>query len=81
MDLLSMLQNAVVIDLNGDELGNVVGVNITGGKLVLEINVEGEEENGDGGEGEEDEDPLKPAGPLKFGKIRNYENTKDKDDG
>ena len=78
MDLLSMLQNAVVIDLNGDEVGHVVGVNIAGGKLILEINVEGEEENGEEDEGE---DPLKPAGPLKFGKIRNYENTKDKDDG
>lgn len=79
MDLLSMLQNAVVIDLNGDEVGHVVGVNIAGGKLILEINVEGEEENGE--DEDEDEDPLKPAGPLKFGKIRNYENTKDKDDG
>lgn len=77
MDLLSMLQNAKVIDLNGDELGDVVGVNIAEGKLTIEISmvVEGEDD------GEEEEDPLKPAGPLQFGKIHTYEKNKDKDDG
>ena len=78
MDLLSMLQNAVIIDLNGDEVGAVIGVNIVGGKLTLEINV-GDEGGGEEEDEDEEVDPEAPAGPIKFGKIRNYE--KEKDDG
>lgn len=77
MDLLSMLQNAIVVNPKGYVLGEVTGVSIAEGKLTLTM--ETDEDNGEEDGEEEDEDPLKPAGPLKFGKIRKYE--KDKDDG
>ncbi len=60
MDLLSMLQNAKIRDIDGFELGTVVAVHITGGKLTLVVDPEIDDEiDPDGGE-EEDI----PAGEL-----------------
>lgn len=77
MDLLSMLQNAVVVNTNGDVLGEITEVYIAEGNLTLTM-ATGED---DGEEEDEEVDPLKPTGPLKFGKIHTYKKNKDKDDG
>ncbi len=53
MDVMSMLQNAKVRDMEGQDLGEVFGVSIVGGKMMLTIDIEvvGEfEDDPDGGE-------------------------------
>jgi len=58
MDLLSMLMNAKIRDMDGDEIGDVIGIHIGGGKLILTVDDEIEfedEDDPDGGE-EIDED-------------------------
>lgn len=49
MDLLSMLMNARVQDLDGIEVSEVISVHLTGGKLYITIDVEGEHEDPDDG--------------------------------
>lgn len=66
MDLLSMLMNAKIRDMDGDELGDVMGVHIAGGKLYVTVDTDfGDEyeEDPDGGEelDEEDEEELDNA--------------------
>jgi hypothetical protein len=63
MDLLSMLMNAKIRNMDGDEIGDVIGIHIGGGKLVVTVDdeIELDEEDGDdpdGGEEIEDEDEL-----------------------
>lgn len=54
MDLLSMLQNAKIRDIDGFEIGIVVAVHITGGKLTLVVDPELDDEiDPDGGEEED----------------------------
>ena len=58
MDMLSMLMNARIKDMDGDEIGEVLGVHIVMGKLYITVDMElddGEEDDPDGGE-EVDED-------------------------
>ena len=54
MDILSMLQNAKVRDMDGDEIAEVFGVSIIGGKMMITIDIIGEleyeEDDPDGGE-------------------------------
>ena len=54
MDLLSMLMNAKIRDMDGGEIGDVIGIHIGGGKLVVtvddEIEFEEDEDDPDGGE-------------------------------
>ncbi len=53
MDIMSMLQNAKVRDMEGLELGEVFGVSIVGGKMMITIDIEitsGFEDDPDGGE-------------------------------
>jgi len=69
MDLLSMLQTARVQDTDGDELGDVLAIQIMGGQLVITVMTEDEEEEGDDGGGEEitpeEKVGLKLVQPLK----------------
>lgn len=63
MDLLSMLMNAKIRDMDGDEIGDVIGIHIGGGKLVVTVDdeIELDEEDGDdpdGGEEIDDEHEL-----------------------
>lgn len=39
MDLFSMIQNAMVTDADGNELGEVEAVHVIGGKMTLLMNV------------------------------------------
>jgi len=59
MDLLSMLMNAKIRDMDGDEIGDVIGIHIGGGKLIVTVDdefiLEEDEDDPDGGE-EIDED-------------------------
>ena len=58
MDLLTMLMNARIKDMDGDEIGEVIGVHIAMGKRYIAVDMElddGEEDDPDGGE-EVDED-------------------------
>ena len=63
MDLLSMLMSARVCDVDGDVFGEVVNINISGGKLEIMVDVElddgeYEEDDPDGGEEVDDEHEL-----------------------
>ena len=49
MELLSMLMSARVCDVDGDVFGEVVNINISGGRLEIMIDVELDDD--------EDEDP------------------------
>ena len=57
MDMLSMLMNARVLDEDGDEIGEVVGFTILGGKMMLSTDIDFDhlydEEGPDGDGGEE----------------------------
>ncbi len=62
MDIMSMLMNARIIDEDGDEVGEVVGVTINGGKMILatdiigDLDIEFTEDDPDGGEEIDEED-------------------------
>ncbi len=62
MDLLSMLMNARIRDMDGDEIGEVIGIHIAMGKLCISVDMElddGEEEDDpDDGEEIDDEEEL-----------------------
>lgn len=68
MDIMSMLQNAKVRDMDGDEIAEVFGVSIIGGKMMITIDIIGEldydEDDPDGGE-EIDEDDGADIDPNK----------------
>lgn len=78
MDIMSMLMNARVMDEDGDEIGEVVGISIIGGKMMLSTNVDfeldfdydeddpdgGEEVDEDDEENEEELDPKKETGDI-----------------
>ncbi len=58
MELLSMLMNARITDMAGDEVGEVIAIHIAMGKLYISVDTmldNGEEDDPDGGE-EIDED-------------------------
>ncbi len=42
MSLLSMLENAIVQDLDGAAFGYVLGISIVAGRLTLTVDVDGE---------------------------------------
>lgn len=44
MDLLSMLMNAKIRNMDGDELGDVIGVHIAGGKMNITLDIDGVED-------------------------------------
>ena len=68
MDLLSMLVNAKIRDLAGDEIGEVVGVHITGGKLLVTVDTDGEDE-GDPDDGTKEDIPEDDASKQEFPNI------------
>ena len=70
MDLLSMLMNAKVCDMDGDIFGEVVGVNLAGGKLEIMIDVElDDEEDEDPDDGAKDDIPEKDASKQEFPRL------------
>lgn len=68
MDLLSMLMNAKVRDMDGDEIGDVIGVHIAGGKLSVTIDIEGIEVE-DPDDGAKDNIPEDDASKTEFPKL------------
>ena len=56
MDLLSMLMNAKIRDVDGDEIGDVIGVHIAGGKMIVTVDDDLELEDGDDPDGGEEVD-------------------------
>lgn len=69
MDLLSMLMNAKVRDMDGDEFGEVIGVHLAGGKLSITIDVELDEEDADPDDGAKDDIPEDDASKLEFPRL------------
>ena len=59
MDLFSMIQNATITDVDGNELGVVEAVHVLGGKmtLLLDVQVSGYTDDPDGGS----EEPIPEA--------------------
>lgn len=75
MDMLSMLMNAKIMDEDGNEIGEVVGFTINGGKMMLSTDIDFEllydEDDPDGGEeidvdDKEESDPEKKMGNIKL---------------
>ncbi len=70
MDLLSMLQGAVVFDAEGDKLGRVACIHVANGRVELKIDqviiFEDEDPDPDGGEEVDvpDSEPLTGDKPL-----------------
>ncbi len=76
MDWMSMLMNARILDEDGDEVGEVVGVTINGGKMILSTDIDfeliydfddpdgGEEIDEDDEDDEEELDPKKETGNV-----------------
>lgn len=51
MDLFSMIQNALVTDIDGNELGSVEAIHVFGGKmtLLMDVQISGYMDGPDGG--------------------------------
>jgi len=75
MDIMSLLMNAKILDEDGDEVGEVVGFTIRGGKMLLSTDIDldllYDEDDPDGGEeidtDDDDEgelDPTKETGNI-----------------
>lgn len=62
MDLFSMIQNAMITDVDGNELGGVEAVHVIGGKMILllDVHISGYIDDPDGGE----EEPVPEKGTL-----------------
>lgn len=69
MDLLSMLMNAKVCDMDGDVFGEVVNINLSGGKLEIMIDVELADEDEDPDDGAKDDIPEDDASKMEFPKL------------
>lgn len=55
MDLLSMVLNARLLDMEGNEVGEVIGIHIAMGKLFLSVDLElADEDHGGGPDGGEE---------------------------
>jgi hypothetical protein len=70
MELLSMLMNAKIRDMDGDEIGEVLGVHFSAGRLSLTVDIEGinlEDEDPD--DGAKDDIPEDDASNIEFPKI------------
>lgn len=66
MDLLSMLQNAKIRDMDGDEIGEVIEIQICGGKLEIMMDLitledDDEEDPDDGAKEDIPEDDASKA--------------------
>ena len=75
MDLLAMLQGAVVFDAEGDKLGRVAVITVANGKVELRIDqaiiFEDEDPDPDGGEEVDIEDmPRDEAREALFGGLK-----------
>ena len=69
MDLLSMLMNAKIRDMDGDEVAEVVGVHLVQGKLSITIDMELEDEGEDPDDGAKDDIPENDASKMEFPKL------------
>ena len=69
MDLLSMLMNARITDMDGDEIGEVFGVHIAMGKLYITVDMELDDEEEDPDDGAKDDIPEDDASNQEFPKI------------
>ncbi len=71
MELLSMLMNAKIRDMDGDEIGEVLGVHFSAGRLSLTVDFEGIEldEDEDPDDGAKDDIPEEDASKMKFPKL------------
>lgn len=56
MDMLSLLMNARLKDMGGDDIGEVVAVHYTNGKLYLSVDTDFENEGEDDPDGGEEVD-------------------------
>ena len=70
MDVLSLLSQAVVKDMDGVELGRVIGVHFVAGKMMVTINMTVFEEESDGpDDGEKEDIPEEDASKMEFPNI------------
>lgn len=69
MDWMSLLMNARVRDMDGDEFGEVIGFHFYGGKLSITIDVELDDEEEDPDDGAKDDIPEDDASKIEFPKI------------
>ena len=80
MELLSMLMNAKIRDMDGDEIGEVLGVHFSAGRLSLTVDFEGIElEEEDPDDGAKDDIPEKDASKQEFPNIIAMGNKSKKD--
>jgi hypothetical protein len=64
MDLLSMLMNARIRDMDGDEIGEVLGVHIAMGKLYITVDMELDDGDEDPDDGEKEDIPEDDASNI-----------------
>ena len=82
MELLSMLMNAKITDMDGDEIGEVIGVHIAMGKLNITMNVElDDEEEEDPDDGAKDDIPEEDASKQEFPRLAAMGKNSKKKDG
>lgn len=67
MDMLSMLMNARVMNLDGDEVGEVIGVHFAMGKMSITTDIESSEDEDP--DGEKEDIPEDDASKMEFPKI------------
>ena len=71
MDIMALLSQAQVNDMDGMELGDVLGIHIVAGRMVLSINMTifDDEDEDDPDDGEKEDIPEDDASKIQFPKI------------
>ena len=68
MDMLSMLMNSRIMNLNGDEIGEVIGVHLAMGKMSITTDIESSEDESPD-DGDKEDIPDDDASKMEFPKI------------
>ena len=70
MDVLTLLSQAQVNDMEGVELGDVMGIHFVAGRMVLSVNMTiFDDEEDDPDDGEKEDIPEDDASKIQFPKI------------
>lgn len=70
MDILALLSQAKVNDMDGVELGDVMGIHFVAGKMIITINMTmGDLEDEDPDDGEKEDIPEDDASKMEFLKV------------
>jgi hypothetical protein len=69
MDILALLSQAKINDMDGVELGDVMGIHFVAGKMIITVNMNWNDESEDPDGGEKEDIPEDDVSKMEFPKI------------